>query len=305
MGGDVNYLTWKTFIDVCELGSLSKVAAMCGTSQPQISRQIKAIEEEFNCQLFVRTGRGVELTDMGRRLEPEIRRWLQHTEQLENNIRNSSGLPIGKVKLAVLPSTAAPWLSEVYRLSKERYPDIQLEVREAQGNQLESWLEEGRVDLALLFRHSEDNRSGDLYLRDTATFLVGPPNSLITGNPTIEFSQLDGLPLTMFCRPSSWRDRLDVLARRYDVTLNVVLEADSLSLQTHAVKSNDCYALLGAYASEAAKKSLGLSMSRIIAPGIKRYLALAMSPHGQMTLAIKKIRELVKEVADQCPPGFE
>lgn len=301
----MNYLTWKTFIDVCELGSLSKVAAMWGTSQPQISRQIKAIEEEFNCQLFTRTGRGVELTEMGRRLEPEVRRWLQHTEQLENNIRNSTGVPIGKVKLAILPSTAAPWLSEVYRLAKERYPEIQLEVREAQGNQLENWLEEGRVDLALLFRHAVDHKSGDLYLRDTATFLVGPPNNPITANPTIEFSQLDLLPLTLFCRPSSWRDRLDALARRYDIKLNVVLEADSLSLQTHAVLSSDCFALLGAYASEAAQKSLGLSVSRVIAPGIKRYLALAMSPQGQLTLAIKVIRELVREVAEKYPPGFE
>jgi len=128
----MNHEVWKTFVDVCELGSLSKVALLHGISQPQVSRQMKAIEEAFNCQLFIRTGRGVELTDLGKRIEPEVRSWLQHTEQLENSIRNTSGIPIGKVKLAILPSTAAPWLSEVYKIAKERYPGIQLEVREAQ-----------------------------------------------------------------------------------------------------------------------------------------------------------------------------
>lgn len=301
----MNYEVWKTFVDVCELGSLSKVASLHGISQPQVSRQMKTIEEAFNCQLFIRTGRGVELTDLGKRIEPEVRNWLQHTEQLENSIRNTSGIPIGKVRLAILPSTAAPWLSEVYKLSKERYPGIQLEVREAQGNQLENWLEEGRVDLALLFRHSIDDKGGDIYLRDTATFLVGPPNDLLTANPTIEFSEINGIPLTLFCRPSSWRDRLDVLARRYEIELNVVLEADSLSLQTHAVATDKCYAMLGAYASESARNLLGLSVSRVIAPGIKRYLALSMSPHGQLTLAIKKVKELIKEVSEKYPPGFE
>ncbi|RDL42777.1 LysR family transcriptional regulator [Marinomonas piezotolerans] len=301
----MNYLAWKVFVDVCELGSLSKVAILWNTSQPQISRQIKSLEKEFACRLFVRNGRGVELTEIGRLLEPEIRRWLQQTEQLENNIRNSSGLPIGKVRLAILPSTASPWLSEVYKLASEKYPDIQLEVREGQGHQLESWLEQGKVDLALMFRHSVEHSTGDIYLRDTATFLVGSPNNPLTINDTIEFSKLDGVPLTSFCRPSSWRDYLEVIARRHDIKLNVVLEADSLSLQTHAVLSSNCYALLGAYASYAAQKSLGLSLSKVIAPNVKRYLTLSMSPHGQLTLAIKKIRELIKEVADKYPPGFE
>ena len=109
----------------------------------------------------------------------------------------------------------------------------------------------------------------------------------------------------LFCRPSSWRDRLDLLAKRYEINLNVVLEADSLSLQSHAVAENGCYALLGPYASEAAKKTLGVSVAKVVGPVIKRHLAIGMSPHGQLTLATKKVKELIKEVAAKNPPGFE
>ena len=304
-GCRMNYLAWKMFIDVSELGSLSKAAALWETSQPQISRHIKGLEEEFGCQLFTRTGRGVELSELGRRIEPEVRGWLQHTEQLGNDIKTASGVPIGKVKLAIIPSTATPWLGEVVTLLRERYPLVSLEVKEGQGNQLETWLDEGRVDLAVHFRHAPEPDRGDVYLRDTQTYLVGPPNSPFEGREQVEFSELDGLPFVLFCRPSSWRDRLDHLARRYEVNLGVSLEADSLALQAHAVAHNGCYALLGAYASAAAKKSLGVSVSRVVGPSIRRYLALSMSPHGQMTLAAKKVKELIQEVAERYPPGFD
>lgn len=131
------------------------------------------------------------------------------------------------------------------------------------------------------------------------------PNDSLTANSQVEFSNLDNLPLVLFCRPSSWRDRLDILASRYEINLNVVLEADSLSLQTHAVAHSGCYALLGPYASEAARRSLGVNAAKIVGPVIKRYLALGMSPHGQLTLATKKVKELIKEVASKYPPGFE
>ncbi len=301
----MNYLAWKMFIDISELGSLSKAAAAWETSQPQVSRQIKSLEDEFGGQLFVRTGRGVELSDLGKRIAPQVRLWIQQTEQLNNDIKTSAGEPIGKVRLAILPSTATPWLSHVFKLLQERYPLVQLEVREGQGDQLETWLEEGRVDLALLFRQSSDPSNGDIYLRETQTYLVGPPNDILTSKGQVEFSELDNLPLVLFCRPSSWRDRLDLLATRYEINLNVVLEADSLSLQTHAVADNGCYALLGPYASEAAKRTLGVNVAKIVGPVIKRYLALGMSPHGQLTLATKKVKELIKEVAAQYPPGFE
>ncbi len=301
----MNLLAWKIFIDICDLGSLSKAAIAWETSQPQVSRMIKSLEIEYGGQLFVRTGRGVELSDLGKRIEPEIRRWIQQTEQLGNEIKTAAGVPIGKVRLAIIPSTATPWLTKVFALARERYPLVQLEVREAQGDQLETWLEKGRVDLALLFRQSSKSNSGDIYLRDTQTYLVGPPNDPLTSGNQVEFSQLNDLPLILFCRPSSWRDRLDRLAMRYQINLNVILEADSLTLQTHAVADSKCYALLGSYASEAAKRTLGISAARIVAPSIKRYLAVGMSPHGQLTLATKKIRELIQEIAGQHPPGFE
>src|SRR5215475_1632791 len=102
----MNYDAWRLFIDALELGSLSKVAVVHGTSQPHISRQITELEQECGGRLFQRTGRGVVLTELGQRVAPKVRTWLANTEQLATDIHTTAGKPIGKVRLGILPSTA-------------------------------------------------------------------------------------------------------------------------------------------------------------------------------------------------------
>src|SRR5919108_6371865 len=150
----MDYAAWKLFIDAAELGSLSKVAVAYGTSQPHISRRISELEHTCGGRLFQRTGRGVVLTELGQRITPKGRAWVASTEQLANDVRTSAGTPIGKVRIGSLPSTAHPLVSTLYTRLKERYPLIQLAVREGQGAQLETWLEDGSVDLAILYRAS-------------------------------------------------------------------------------------------------------------------------------------------------------
>ena len=99
----MDYASWKLFIDAAELGSLSKVAAAYGTSQPHISRRIGDLEHECGGRLFQRTGRGVVLTELGQRIAPQVRAWLASTEQLANDVRTSAGTPIGKVRIGSLP----------------------------------------------------------------------------------------------------------------------------------------------------------------------------------------------------------
>ncbi len=205
----MDYATWKLFIDAAELGSLSKVATAYGTSQPHVSRQISELEEECGGRLFQRTGRGVVLTDLGQRIAPKVRAWLTSTEQLVNDIRTSAGTPIGTVRIGCLPSTAHPLVTQLFHRIRDRYPLIRLVVREGQGAQLERWLDDGSVDLAILFRMSPTPKNGDIYLVETATYLVSAVGCPLTANPTVPFSALSNLPLVTFCRPSSWRNSLD------------------------------------------------------------------------------------------------
>lgn len=293
----MEYAAWKLFIDAAELGSLSKVAVAYGTSQPHISRKISELEQECGGRLLQRTGRGVVLTEFGQRIAPKVRTWLASSDQLTNDVRTSAGTPIGKVRIGSLPSTAHPLVSTLHKRLKEQYPLIQLAVREGQGAQLETWLEDGSVDLAILYRTSPTPQNGDAYLVETSTYLVSAAGDPLTSRPTVQFSVLHNLPLVLFCRPSSWRNHLEQISAERGVSLNVPLEADSLSLQTHIVSEGGIYTLLGPYAIAAASKERRLRSSKVVAPVITRHIALAMSRHGELTLACRTVMQIARETA--------
>jgi DNA-binding transcriptional LysR family regulator len=293
----LEYAAWKVFIDAAELGSLSKVALAYGTSQPHISRRISELEQECGGRLFQRTGRGVVLTELGQRIAPKVRAWMAGTEQLANDVRASAGTPIGKVRLGSLPSTAHPLVSTLYKRLKQRYPLVQLAVREGQGSQLETWLEDGSVDLALLYRTSALPKHGDIYLVETSTYLVSAAGDPLTSRPTVPFSALHNLPLVLFCRPSSWRNHLEQISAEHGVSLNVALEADSLSLQTRIAAEGGIYALLGPYAVAAAAKDCRLQSSKLVDPVLTRHIALAMSRHGQLTPACRTVMQITQDIA--------
>lgn len=292
----MDYQAWKLFIDAAELGSLSKTAEAYRTTQPHISRQISALEAECGGRLFQRTGRGVVLTELGLRIMPKVREWLAGTEQLANDIRTTSGTPVGAVRIGTLPSTAHPLVSTLYYQLKERYPLIRLQVREGQGAQLETWLDEGSVDLAILYRQADTSADGDIPLLQTPTYLVARRGDPLTAGETVPFSALHKLPLVLFCRPSSWRDRLDLLCEQQGVALNVALEADSLGLQTRVIADGGVYGLLGRYAISAAPEHELLQYARLVEPDISRYVALAMSRHGKLTLACRTVMRLTQEI---------
>jgi LysR family nitrogen assimilation transcriptional regulator len=296
---EMEYSSWKLFLDAADLGSLSKAAAAYMTSQPHISRQISALEQECGGRLFQRTGRGVVLTEMGQRIAPMVRAWLASTDQLAADIRSTSGTPVGTVRIGTLPSMAHPLVSTLYYTIKERYPLVRLIVREGQGAQLETWLEDGSVDLAILYRYSGSDSGDDISLIETATHLVGARGDPLLSGDKIPFAALHKLPLVLFCRPSVWRDRLDQIAAAQRVSLNVALEADSLRLQTQVIANGDGYGLLGSYAIIAAPERADLQWSRIVKPEIPRRVSLSMSKHGHPSLAIRTVMNVAQEIVKE------
>ncbi len=290
-------IAWKLFIDAVELGSLSKVALLHGTSQPHVSRQIGSLERSYGARFFQRTGRGVVLTELGQRIAPQVRDWLTSTDQLENEIVKSSAKPLGRVRLGIIPSAAHPLMSTLLRQIALRYPLIQLRVREGQGSQLENWLEDGSIDIAILLRDGEATGRNALALAQTDTYLVAAKGDKLMKKASLPFSALNGLSLITFCHPSSWREQLDKVAREQGITLNVQIEADSVALQLAMVAEGGIYALLGSYAIASALQKGDIDAVRVVKPSIKRHICMALGRNGAVTLAMRTVMQEAQAVA--------
>jgi len=289
----------KLFLEVADLGSFSKAAIARRTVQSHISRQMSELERECGARLFQRTGRGVVLTDLGQRMVPRVRAWLAETDQLISDIKSSASVPVGEVRIGILPSAAHPLFTTLYERTRERYPQVRLSVREGQGAELDALLDSGVVDLALLFRDEKSARGDEQYLATVNTFLVGADSDELTRAATTPFSRLDRLPLVLPTRPSPWRHLLDEVSRRKGISLNVVLEADSVTVQKEVAAKGGIYTVLGPYAMMEDVRAGRLQASRIVDPDLKRFATLAMPKKGSLTLACRVIAQLLQQIAKE------
>lgn len=285
---------WRLFLEVAELGSFTRAAARRLTVQSHISRRIAALEAKCGSALFRRTGRGVALTDFGEHVAQRVRRWLQESDELFADIRDTARVPMGVVRVGILPSAAHPLMTEVYRRLHREYPGVRLDVREGQGSELDALLDAGSVELAVLFRHERPARADETLLATAATYLVSQPGRALTAGRTVSFRQLRGVPLVLPRRPAHWRDILDETARSRGFRLEAAIEADSLRMQKELlVQHPHLYALLGPFSVDSELRSGRLQAAQVVAPDLRRYVTLAYPRQGSLTRASRIVAQLV------------
>jgi DNA-binding transcriptional LysR family regulator len=289
--------TVKLFLDVADAGSLSKVAARRQTVQSHISRQITEFEQQCGGRLFRRTGRGVELTELGTRAAARLRIWLQDTEQLGHELRAVSGEPAGDVRLGLIPSAAHPLATHLFERLRSTHPGIRLDIAEAQGAELDAMLDSGAVDLAILFRYRRPSGREETLLCDADTYLVSAPGDPLTSTPALDFARLAGLPLVLPRQPSHWRQALDETARSLGFRLDAVAQVDSLTVQKELVaRQPGLYSVLGPYTIAEELRSGRLQASRLVNPDLRRHVVLALPQHGKLSPACRVVVQVVQEL---------
>lgn len=287
---------FRLFLEVAELGSFTKAAVQRHTVQSHISRQISELEAACGGPLFRRTGRGVALTELGQRVQAKVRAWVRDTDQLLADIRADAGLPMGEVRLAILPSAAHPLITRLHLRLQAEYPLIRLNIREGQGGELDALLDTGSVDMAVLFRFRKPTGADETLLATAGTYLVSMPDDRLTREANIDFARLEGLRLVLPRRPSHWRAVLDETARSKGFALQAVVEADSLRAQKELVAhSPGLYSVLGPFSMAEELRSGHLQAARIISPDLRRYVTLALPKQGQLTPAAKVVARLIGE----------
>jgi DNA-binding transcriptional LysR family regulator len=293
----MNLSTVKLFLEVAEAGSLSKVAARRQTVQSHISRQVTEFESQCGGRLFRRTGRGVELTELGMRAATKLRTWLHATEQLAQELRAESGQLMGEVRLGIIPSAAHPLVTRLFEDLRARHPAVRLNVAEAQGSELDAMLDAGAVDLAILFRFSKPSGTDERQLGVANTYLVSAPHDPLTKGPTLAFARLKGLQLVLPRRPSHWRNALDETARSLGFKLDAVVEADSLTVQKELVASTPgLYSVLGPYAAAADLRSGRLQATKLVRPDLCRHVTLSFPKQGKLSPACRVVAQTIEQL---------
>jgi DNA-binding transcriptional LysR family regulator len=202
----------RYFTVVAEELHVGHAAARLFISQPALSQQIRALEEQVGLPLFVRHPRGVELTEAGEAMLEEARSLLGSSDRFEETVEELRRGRTASLRIGLPPGLPQGVLPDLLDSLRKKEPDAQIEVRElTTPEQLEA-LHEDSLDLGLVREPVADNRLARRTLLVEPLGVCLPAGHPLADRPTLTLRQLENELFVCFPRP--WAPSLhDVLVR--------------------------------------------------------------------------------------------
>lgn len=145
-----NLNNYKVFYTVARTGNISRAADALFISQPAISKSISKLEEGLGVKLFVRTAKGVRLTDEGQLMLSHVEKAFDNISQGEDEIRRINALGIGQLKIGVSTSLCKYILLDYLQDFIVAYPHIKVIIDCHSTVNTMKLLQERAIDIGLI-----------------------------------------------------------------------------------------------------------------------------------------------------------
>lgn len=236
----MNYERLKTFIAVAEKKSFSDAAKILFVTQPTITSQIKALEEELNTKLFERTTKKVEMTQSAVILYQYAREIIHLSDAAQKEILKIEDKIHGDLSMGC-SFTIGEYILPVYlKKFKDMYPLIQMSVDISNSNTIVTSLKDQLIDVGLIETLIDDPQIMiEPFLADEL-ILIAAPNYFSNNEIKISMDQLKQTPLIVREKGSGTRAVVEQYLNQAGMSideLNVVMELGSTEAIKAAVES--------------------------------------------------------------------
>ena len=191
------------FFAVLEHRNLSNAAHALRVSQPTLSRQMQALEEEFGMALFIRHGRGMQPTEAGKRLHEGLLGLERRMRSLKSDITSAATEPTGEIAFGIPPSPRRLFAVSLIKQFAEECPRVTVRVSEETSGELRDLVASGVLDVAITNFHEPMRDMSAEPLGREQMYLVGPPAAKLSMNTETSIGKLADLPLILTTRPNS------------------------------------------------------------------------------------------------------
>jgi LysR family nitrogen assimilation transcriptional regulator len=290
----MNLKQLKYFVQVAELGSFSRAAAQLEIAQPALSRQVRQLETELRQSLLNRNGRGVSVTDAGKRLIDYARGILHLVARAEEDLRDARGALAGRVAVGLPPSVARTIAVPLIKEFRSRLPEATLSIIEGMSATMQEWLALGRLDIALLYNPAPAPGVDTVPLLDEDLFLIGPKSAKGRGK-SIGLADLPSLPLVIPNRPHAIRALVESRLAALGKKPLIAFEIDGVPSILELVAEGLGYAVLPRTATLTAARPEAFIARPIVRPRLKSRLAIAVSSQRPVTPTQQAVLDLIRD----------
>jgi LysR family nitrogen assimilation transcriptional regulator len=241
--GSMDLKQLEYFVHVAELGSFTRASTVLRVAQPALSRQVRSLEVELRQPLFDRNGRGVTLTEAGKRLLAHGRGILQQVERARQDLEDQRGAATGHLAIGLPPSLSRTLTAPLVEAFRARFPRATLTVVEGLSAYALEWLALGRIDCAAVYNVAPSAAIDLSPVVDEPLYLVSARG---TGARPVMLARVAEHELVMPSRPHSIRMLLETALAGAGLKARIGLEIESVPAILDLVERHPLHAVLAA-----------------------------------------------------------
>ncbi|MFI3303255.1 MAG: hydrogen peroxide-inducible genes activator [Rikenellaceae bacterium] len=193
---------------VANCGSFSAAAEHCFVTQPSLSMQIKALEEELGVVLLDRSHKPVIPTEAGLVVIEEARNTIMAYNNIRESVAELRGETIGKLRLGVIPTISPYLLHKFIPTFVAKYPKVELEIRDMVTADIIEALKRDQIDAALVAGGTCGDGIVEYDLFDDTFHAYVSPDHPLSGQKNVEVSDIDMRDLVLLSSGNCMRDQV-------------------------------------------------------------------------------------------------
>ncbi|WP_412984390.1 LysR substrate-binding domain-containing protein [Pontimicrobium sp. IMCC45349] len=134
---------------VAEHQNFTKAAEKCFVTQPTLSMQIQKLEDQLDIQIFDRSKKPIELTEVGRKIVNQAKNIVNEADRIQDIVDQQKGFIGGEFRLGIIPTVMPTLLPMFLKTFIKRYPKVKLKIEELTTEEIIQRINDGNLDAAI------------------------------------------------------------------------------------------------------------------------------------------------------------
>lgn len=219
----------ETFLAVARDLSFSRAAEKRFRTQPAISSQIRALEEEVGAKLFDRSGGKVALTAAGKVFQKYVEESLESRRAIINSLQEMERIPRGEIVVGANEATCLHILPEVFAGFKKQYPDVAITIHRAERAKILDLIVDNTVDFGVVSMPVPDTRFTVVPIHRDELAVIAASGHPLARAREVSIAEVVKYPL-LLPKLGRTRDAIEALFHERDLKPNISMELDSSEL---------------------------------------------------------------------------
>lgn len=234
---NINFELYRIFFVVAECQNITKAAERLHISQPAVSKSIKNLEIQLGGQLFIRTKRGVSLTEEGKEFYRYIQQAMEFITNAEHKFNDLVHLETGEIRIGVSTTLTRQFLLPYLELFHEIYPHINIQISTNLSSELFKMLRDGLLDVIIL--NLPGPQAADIEIvpvKEVHDCFIAGKKYQELAQGTYHIENLLSYPFVVQSLGSTARRTFDSYCHNHHITINPVMNLASYTLVVEFTK---------------------------------------------------------------------